>query len=105
MWRDLFREKSAPGFPVSHLHPSYPGKSPAVSSARPKQRPKSRVSVSCEGLVLCSPHGLLQPQGAVDLHGHMSPSKREHINKWGECGSPNERELLIVFLGLYPLSL
>lgn len=72
-----------------------------------KAKTKAKVQSFCFMWRLnpCSPRGLLQPRGAVDLHGHVSPSKREHINKWGECGSPNERELLIVFLGLYPLSL
>lgn len=38
--------KAAPRFPRPHLPVPHHGKSPAVSSARPKQEPVSRVSAS-----------------------------------------------------------
>lgn len=53
VWQDeLFRWKSAPGSPMPRLHPSRRGRSPTASSARPKQRLRSRVSISCSNFVL-----------------------------------------------------
>ena len=51
----LFRWKSAPGFPMSHLPPSCCGKSPTMSSARPNQKPVSTVSASYKSLVHLEP--------------------------------------------------
>lgn len=54
-WKDLFRwkQKAAPRFPVSYLHPSHCEKSPTLFSLSPVQRPGTRNSVPLVPVHVC----------------------------------------------------
>ena len=53
-------QRRAPGFPMSHLHPSHCGKSPILSSSSPRQRPWPKSSVPWSGISsLCPSPGNL----------------------------------------------
>ena len=88
VWKDgLCKCKPAPGFPMSHLPSSRCGKSSTVLSAMLKQKLLSRVSASCESLVLWSPSSPLWAPVAAPLAWLSPPDKREFVNAQGEQGS------------------
>ena len=91
-----------PYFPMTRLHPFLHGRSPVLSSAKPKQKPVSRVSAPYSSTVQSS----IWPAQPVFLaaahcwvaacmwrpHSHMA-AKRGHVNARDKRGFPKETEL------------